>query len=66
MSYSPDFDAIARRGAHIDRILRGTEPGELPIEHPTTYQLVLNLKTARALGLEIPSSLLARAHEVIE
>lgn len=67
MSYSPDFDAIARRGAHyVDRILRGANPADLPIEQPTTYQLVINLKTAKTLGLDVPSSLLAGADEVIE
>jgi putative tryptophan/tyrosine transport system substrate-binding protein len=67
MSYSPDFDAIERRGAHyVDRILRGANPAELPIEQPTRYQLVINLKTAKALGLDVPSSLVAAADEVIE
>jgi putative ABC transport system substrate-binding protein len=67
MSYSPDFDAIEKRGAHlVDRILRGANPAELPIEQPTNYQLVINLKTAKALGLDVPSSLLNVADEVIE
>jgi ABC-type uncharacterized transport system substrate-binding protein len=67
MSYSPDFDAIERRGAHhVDRILRGAKPAELPIEQPTRYQLVINLKTAKALGLDVPSSLVAVADEIIE
>jgi putative tryptophan/tyrosine transport system substrate-binding protein len=67
MSYSPDFDEIARRGAHlVDRILRGAAPADLPIEQPTTYQLVINLRTAKALGIDVPASLLARADAVIE
>ncbi len=67
MSYSPDFDAMERRGAHyVDRILRGAHPAELPIEQPTSYQLVINLKTAKALGLDVPSSLLTVADELIE
>jgi putative tryptophan/tyrosine transport system substrate-binding protein len=67
MSYSPDFDAMERRGAHyVDRILRGANPAELPIEQPTRYQLVINLKTAKALGLDVPYSLLAAADEIIE
>jgi putative ABC transport system substrate-binding protein len=67
LSYGPDFDAIVARAAtYVDRILRGARPGELPIEQPTKFQLVVNGKTAKALGLEIPAALLARADEVIE
>jgi putative tryptophan/tyrosine transport system substrate-binding protein len=67
ISYGPDFLALARRGAHyVNRILKGAKPAELPIEQPTKYLLVLNLKTAKSLGIEIPASLLARADEVIE
>jgi putative ABC transport system substrate-binding protein len=67
MSYGADLDAIEKRGAHyVDRILRGANPAELPIEQPTRYQLVINLKTAKALGLDVPSSLVAVADEIIE
>jgi putative ABC transport system substrate-binding protein len=67
IAYGPDFFAVARRGAHyVDRILKGTKPAELPIEQPTKYLLVINLKTAKSLGIEIPASLIARADEVIE
>ena len=67
ISYGPDFFAMARLGAHyVDRILKGAKPAELPIEQPTKYLLVINLKTAKSLGIEIPASLLARADEVIE
>ena len=67
MSYSPDFDAMERRGAHyVDRILRGAKPAELPIEQPTRYEIIINLKAAKALGLDVPSSLLNIADEVIE
>ena len=67
ISYGPDFPALARLGAHyVDRILKGAKPAELPIEQPTKYLLLINLKTAKSLGIEIPASLLARADEVIE
>jgi len=67
ISYGPDFPALARRGAHyVNRILKGAKPAELPIEQPTKYLLLINLKTAKSLGIEIPASVLARADEVIE
>jgi len=66
-SYSPSLPAVARRAAvFIDKILRGTRPGDLPIEQPTKFELVINVKTAKALGLTIPASLLLRADHVIE
>jgi putative tryptophan/tyrosine transport system substrate-binding protein len=67
MSYGPNFADLFRRSAdYVDKILRGAEPGNIPIERPTRFDFVINLKTAKALGLAIPESLLARADEVIE
>src|SRR5215203_2772659 len=67
MSYGPNVIAMYKRGAaYVGKILRGSKPGELPVENPTTYDLVINLKTATALGLTIPTALLIRADEVIE
>jgi putative ABC transport system substrate-binding protein len=67
ISYGPDFlDLVRGAASYVDRILRGAKPSELPIQYPSKFELVVNLKTAKAIGVTIPEAFLARADEVIE
>ena len=67
MAYGPDYPDLFRRAAEVaDKIMRGAKPGDIPVEQPTKFYLVINLKTAKALGLNVPDNLLVLADEVVE
>ena len=67
ISYGPNFpDQFRRAATYVDRILKGEKPSELPVQTPTSYELAINAKTAKVLGISVPASLLGRADEVIE
>ena len=66
LSYGPEIDIARRAATYVDRILRGAKPAELPVQFPTKFEMAVNLKTAKALGLTVPQSILLRADEVIE
>ena len=67
MSYAPNFPSLFRRAAdYVDKILRGAKPADLRVEQPTKFDLVVNLKAAKAIGIELPTAILLRADEVIE
>jgi putative ABC transport system substrate-binding protein len=67
MSYAVNFyDQVRRAATYVDKIVKGAKPGDLPVEQPTTLELVINLKTAKTLGLTIPQSLLQRADQIIQ
>ena len=66
LSYGVGVDLFRRAATYVDRILRGEKPGDLPVQFPTKFEMVVNRKTAKALGLEVPPSIMLRADEVIE